>query len=71
MIGRLRESYSFGLQCYKYIKNNNENIDTIYANTWPLFAQYFLVQAARKFNIPLIHFKKKACGINPDAYIWK
>lgn len=53
IIGRLRESYSFGKYCYKYIADNNDKIDVIYANTWPLFAQYFAIKAAKKYNIPI------------------
>lgn len=52
-IGRFKESYSFGKHCYQYIANNRKNIDVIYANTWPLFGQYFAVKAARKYNIPI------------------
>ncbi|HCE55008.1 MAG TPA: glycosyltransferase WbuB [Lutibacter sp.] len=53
IIGRLRESYSFGKHCFKYIDDNKDNIDVIYANTWPLFAQYFAVKAAKKYHIPI------------------
>ena len=54
VIGRFRESYSFGKHCYTYIANNHQNIDIIYANTWPLFGQYYAVKAAKKYNIPII-----------------
>jgi glycosyltransferase involved in cell wall biosynthesis len=54
LFGRFRESYSFGKYCYKYINENNKNIDVIYANTWPLMAQYFTVRASRNNNIPII-----------------
>ena len=53
LIGRLRESYSFGLECYKYILNNPD-IAVVYANTWPLMAQLYCVKAAKKRNIPVI-----------------
>jgi glycosyltransferase involved in cell wall biosynthesis len=53
VIGRFRESYSFGIECYNYILNN-PNISVIYANTWPLIAQLYCVKAAKKRNIPLI-----------------
>jgi len=53
IIGRFRESYSFGKFCENYIKNNHDNISQIYANTWPLLAQYFSVRAAKKYNIPI------------------
>lgn len=53
IMGRLRESYSFGVHCAWYIANNRDKIDIIYANTWPLFSQYFTVKAAKKYNIPI------------------
>ena len=53
-LGRFRESYSFGKQCYRYIVNNYKNIDVIYANTWPLPAQYYTARAAKKINIPFV-----------------
>ncbi len=53
-LGRFRESYSFGKQCYQYIIDNHQDIEVIYANTWPLPAQYFTVMAAKKFDIPVI-----------------
>ncbi|MGB3946502.1 MAG: glycosyltransferase family 4 protein [Bacteroidia bacterium] len=53
VIGRFRESYSFGIECYQYILNNPE-IACIYANTWPLMAQLYCIKAAKKRNIPVI-----------------
>jgi glycosyltransferase involved in cell wall biosynthesis len=52
--GRLKESYSFGKFCFSYINDNYNNIDVIYANTWPLLGQYFVIKAAKKFKIPVI-----------------
>ena len=52
--GRFKESYSFGLACSKYIKENRDNIDLIYMNSWPIFAQYLTVKEANKFGIPII-----------------
>jgi len=54
VFGRFKESYSFGKYCQNYIRVNCEKIDVIYANTWPLLAQFFTVRAAKKFNIPII-----------------
>lgn len=53
IIGRFRESYSFGKKCYNYILESN-GAQAIYANTWPLSAQYYTVKAALKKNIPVI-----------------
>lgn len=52
--GRLRESISFGKGCSSYIEANHDNIDAIYVNSWPLFAQKFVVKTAKKHNIPCI-----------------
>lgn len=54
IIGRFKENYSYGKLSYKHIAYNHQNIDFIYANTWPLVGQYFAVKAARKYNIPVI-----------------
>jgi glycosyltransferase involved in cell wall biosynthesis len=53
-IGRLRESYSFGIACKKYIEENHKKIDVIYMNSWPIFAQYFTAKTASRYNISLI-----------------
>lgn len=53
-MGRFRESYSFGKHCYRYVADNHKNIDIIYANIWAVFGQYFVVKAAKKYNIPII-----------------
>jgi len=53
IFSRFRESYSFGKHCFKYIEDNHQNIDVIYANTWPLLAQYFTVKTARHYKIPI------------------
>ena len=52
--GRLRESYSFGKKCVEYIRKNYSEIDCIYQNSWPLFAQYMIVKAAKRYKIPII-----------------
>ena len=54
ILGRFRESISFGLKCASYIKRNEKNIDCLYLNSWPLFSQFFIVRAAKKRNIPTI-----------------
>lgn len=54
VIGRLRESYSFGKKCADYINENYKNIDIIYQNAWPLFAQYKITKTAKRNKIPLV-----------------
>lgn len=53
-LGRLKESYSFGVVCKKYILKNYKNIDIIYMNSWPIFSQYYIVKTAKKYNIKVI-----------------
>jgi len=58
LFGRLRESYSFGKQCADYIAQNQSHIKCIYINTWPMFAQYFVINAAKKYKIKsIIHIQ--------------
>lgn len=54
LIGRMKESYSFGKETAKFIEANKNRIKVIYANTWPLFGQFFLIKAAKKYNIPVV-----------------
>ena len=54
IIGRMRESFSFGLHSIKYSKKNFKQIDCIYVNSWPLLSQYLIVKTAKKFNIPCV-----------------
>ena len=54
LLGRIWESYSFGKACQHYIKTNYQNISVIYMNAWPLLSQFFIVKAAKKFNLRLI-----------------
>ena len=54
LLGRFRESYSFGVHCAKYIQKNSRLIDCIYINSWPLFAQSIIIKTANKFDIPCV-----------------
>jgi len=54
LLGRTKESYSLGVATKKYIEENHQKIEVIYANTWPLFAQKYLAETASKYNIPLV-----------------
>ncbi len=54
LLGRFRESYSFGVHCAKYLQKNSKQIDCIYMNSWPLFAQYKIIKTAKKFDIPCV-----------------
>ena len=54
IMGRLKESYSFGKHSVDYIKKHRGDIDCIYLNSWPLASQYLIIKVAKKFNIPLV-----------------
>lgn len=54
LIGRVRESWSFGKACSKYIKEHHTEISCVYANAWPMFSQKAIVKAAKKYEIPCI-----------------
>ncbi len=53
-IGRMKESISFGNEVATYINTHSNEIDFVYANTWPIFAQYKTIKAAKYNNIPII-----------------
>ena len=55
LYGRFRESFSFGIACKNLINQYHEEIDIIYMNSWPIFAQYFTIKTANKFKIPVIN----------------
>lgn len=65
LLGRMKESYAFGKHCKNYIKKNHQKIDLIYQNSWPLFSQYFIVKAAKEFNIPVVTHVQ---DIYPDSF---
>lgn len=68
LFGRFKESFSFGKACYSFIKNLKDKPDCIYMNTWPLAAQYWVLKAARKSEIPVIvHIQ----DIYPESLIQK
>ena len=54
ILGRMFESYSFGKHASRYISKNRSLIQCIYINTWPLFAQYFIVKTSKKYSIPTV-----------------
>ncbi len=53
MFGRIRESYSFGKACKRYIEEHHNELSCVYANAWPMFSQRAIVKAAKKFSIPV------------------
>lgn len=53
-IGRMLESISFGRASSKQIREHHSITSLVYANTWPLFAQFLVARTCKKLNIPLV-----------------
>lgn len=51
--GRIRESYSFGKACKRYIQQHHNELSCVYANAWPMFSQRAIVKAAKEYGIPV------------------
>lgn len=68
LFGRLKESWSFGRMSYASIKDNRGQIDRIYMNTWPIFAQLWVALACVRFRIPyFVHIQ----DVYPEALVNK
>lgn len=68
VIGRTRESYSFGKRCAEYIRKNGNRIDCIYINSWPLASQFLIIKEAKKSKIStVLHIQ----DIYPESLIGK
>lgn len=68
LLGRMRESYSFGKHAVKYIKKYHSDIQCIFIHAWPIFAQYLIIRASKKFGIPAI---SHIVDVYPEALIGK
>lgn len=53
LLGRIRESYSFGKASKRYIQVHHDELSCVYANTWPMFSQRAIVKAAQKYSVPV------------------
>lgn len=53
-IGRMLESISFGRATREFIRERYFEISIVYANTWPLFAQYAVTRICKELNLPLV-----------------
>jgi glycosyltransferase involved in cell wall biosynthesis len=53
-LGRLIESYSFGVNVVKYIKQHRDEVSVIYIVAWPFFGKYLPLRIAHKYRIPTI-----------------
>jgi glycosyltransferase involved in cell wall biosynthesis len=54
IIGRLRESISFGKASYRFIIKSKIKYDVVYMNTWPIFGQLGVALACLKTHTPYV-----------------
>ena len=54
MIGRFRESLSFGQACKRYIREHKDEIDVVYNDGWQLFGLYIVALECVKNEIPYV-----------------
>lgn len=54
IIGRFRESYSFGKKAVEYIKSHHAEIDFVYNDGWQFVSLYQVARVCVKYNIPYI-----------------
>lgn len=54
LIGRMKESRSFGMASVNYIKAHHEEIAFVYNDGWQLFGLYMVAKACVKYKIPYI-----------------
>lgn len=52
ILGRLKESISFGWACYNFIIKSDVKFDSVYMNTWPIFGQLGVAVACNKKGFP-------------------
>ena len=68
LFGRIRESYSFGIKCKKYLRKNKRSIKSVYINSWPFISQYLIINEALKSNIKtVLHIQ----DIYPESLVKK
>ncbi len=68
ILGRLRESYSFGRHAARYIRRQHREIDHLIVHSWPLFGQYMIMRSANKYRIrTILH----VVDIYPEALVGK
>ena len=55
VVGRMRENISFGRAAVQYVRKHHSQIDVIYMNVFPLFAQQMVIEVARKYGIATVN----------------
>jgi glycosyltransferase involved in cell wall biosynthesis len=68
LVARMRESWSFGRHVCRYLEGQMGDVDVVYANIWPLFAQAAVSRAAAGLRIPLL---LRVSDIYPETLVNK
>lgn len=55
ILGRLRESWSFGRKVSDYIRSSPRQYDVCYLISWPVFGSYYSAKAAQRYGIKVVH----------------
>ncbi len=55
IVGRMKENLSFGRAASDYIRQNHSEIDVIYMNVFPLFAQKKVIETAQAYGIKTVN----------------
>lgn len=54
LLGRFRESYSFGIHTAAYIRDHKDEIDVVYNDSWALFGYMLSAKACVECGIPYV-----------------
>lgn len=54
LLGRMKESWSFGMACSNYIKEHKAEIDVVYNASWQLFGYKIVAKECNKQGIPYV-----------------
>ena len=68
LLGRFRESYSFGRNVIKFIRQEKDVLRCVYVSSWPLFAQKMIVRECKRKHIPAV---MSVQDIYPEALVEK
>jgi len=68
LVSRMWESFSFGRQVCRYLKQHLKNVDVVYANTWPVLSQALIARHCAWRGIPLVLHPK---DVYPESLLGK
>jgi glycosyltransferase involved in cell wall biosynthesis len=68
LIGRMQESFSFGLSAASFINKNNLDVDIIYCMPWPFLGQYIFLKKIKNKSAKII---MNVQDLYPESFIHK